>query len=239
LLLDARSFHIRAAQKRGLETELPQNSGVPSGSAARIAERASRAGISVEQPITEQLDAYLRLLVRWNTRINLTALKVDPPTDEALDRLLVEPLVAARQVLAEDRLAIDVGSGGGSPAIPMKIAAPALRMVLVESRVRKCAFLREAVRELRLTAVEVENERLETLVARSDFRGAADLVSLRAVALSDELWGSIWPLVRHGGRVFWFGGRTDTLPELIRDAISEAIPTPPSSQLLILRLPSA
>jgi 16S rRNA (guanine527-N7)-methyltransferase len=142
-------------------------------------------------------------------------------------------------VLAQDRLAIDVGSGGGSPAIPMKIAAPALRMVLVESRVRKCAFLREAVRELRLTAVEVENERLETLAARSDFREAADLVSIRAVALSDELWGSIRPLVRHGGRVFWFGGRTDTLPELIRDAISEAIPTPPSSQLLILRLPSA
>jgi 16S rRNA (guanine527-N7)-methyltransferase len=210
---------------------------VPAGSAARIADRASRAGIPIEQAIAEQLDAYLRLLVRWNKRINLTALKLDPPTDEALDRLLIEPLVAARQVFAEDRLAIDVGSGGGSPAIPMKIAAPALRMVLVESRVRKCAFLREAVRQLELTNVEVENARLEDLAARREFQGAGDLVSVRAVAPTQELWTSIYALVRRGGRIFWFGGRPDVdVPGLVQSATREVIATPPNSRLLILRM---
>jgi 16S rRNA (guanine527-N7)-methyltransferase len=213
---------------------LLQNSGVPAGSAARIAERASRAGIPVEQAIAEQLDAYLQLLERWNRRINLTALKLDPPTDEALDRLLIEPLLAARQVLAEDRLAIDVGSGGGSPAIPMKIAAPALRMVLVESRVRKCAFLREAVRRLELTDAEVENARVEDLAVRPEFQGAADLVSVRAVAPTQELWTSIMTLVQPGGRIFWFGGRPQAdAAELIQVATREVIATPPSSRIVI------
>ena len=103
---------------------------------ARIAERASRVEITIETGVSQQLAEYLQLLARWNRRINLTALKVDPPTDEAIDRLLIEPLVAAGRIGASDRLAVDVGSGGGSPALPMKIAAPALRMVLVESRAK-------------------------------------------------------------------------------------------------------
>jgi 16S rRNA (guanine527-N7)-methyltransferase len=209
---------------------------VPAGSAARIADRASRAGVPIGQPVTGQLDAYLQLLVRWNRRINLSALTLDPPTDEAIDRLLIEPLVAARQVLAEDRLAIDVGSGGGSPAIPMKIAAPALRIVLVESRVRKCAFLREAVRQLELTDAEVENARVEDLAAGREFQGAADLVSVRAVAPTQGLRTSIGTLVRPGGRIFWFGVRPEEDPSaLIQGATREVIATPPSSRLLIIR----
>jgi 16S rRNA (guanine527-N7)-methyltransferase len=215
---------------------LLQNSSVPAGSAARIADRASRAGIPIDQPIAEQLDAYLQLLGRWNKRINLTALKLDPPTDEALDRLVIEPLVAARHVFAEDRLAIDVGSGGGSPAIPVKIAAPLLRMVLVESRGRKCAFLREAVRQLELTGVEIEHARVENLAGRPEFRGAADLVTVRGVAQTQELRASILTLARRGGRVFWFGGRLDDeLPELIPGATREVIATPPGSRLLIFK----
>lgn len=215
-----------------------QNSAVSDGSAGRIADRASHAGLSIDPAVLKRLDTYLQLLTRWNRRINLTALKLDPPADEAIDRLLIEPLVGARHIRPEDRLVIDVGSGGGSPAIPMKIAAPAPRMVLVESRVRKCAFLREAARELELPAVEVENVRLESLASRAEYRAAADLVSLRAVAPTNELWGSIRPLVRPGGRIFWFGGQAQgTLPERIRGATGEVIPTPPGSQLLILRLP--
>jgi 16S rRNA (guanine527-N7)-methyltransferase len=154
------------------------------------------------------LEAYLGLLGRWNHKINLTALPVDPPTDEAVDRLIIEPLVAARHVGRADRLAIDIGSGGGSPAIPLKLAVPALRMVLVEVKVRKSAFLREVIRELKLTGVEVENHRYEELLPRVDLHEAADLVTVRAVRADVRLWRGIQAFLRPGGRVFWFGSPT-------------------------------
>ena len=73
----------------------------------------------------DSLDAYYRLLARWNRTINLTALSLDPLADEALDRLFIEPLAAApyiREALDVTPLSVwfDLGSGGGSPAIPLK-----------------------------------------------------------------------------------------------------------------------
>ena len=207
-------------------------------SSARIIERGARGGISVPPDIAGRLDTFLQLLARWNKRINLTALEVDPPSDAAIDRLLIEPLAAAIRLQRGDRLAIDIGSGGGSPAIPMKIGAPALRMILVESRVKKAAFLREVVRSLELPDVEVENHRLEDLAARPDLKEAADVLTLRAVTATHPLWVSMNGLLRPGGRVFWFGGKLDSAETRLSSIIGAAKPiivrTPPNSQLLIL-----
>jgi 16S rRNA (guanine527-N7)-methyltransferase len=204
---------------------------------SRIVARGARAGISVPPNIAERLDAFLNLLAKWNKRINLTALEIDPPSDEGIDRLLIEPLAAAFRLQKSDRLAIDIGSGGGSPAIPIKIAAPALRMILVESRGKKAAFLREAVRHLELTDVEVEHQRLEDLATREDLAHAADVLTLRAVTPTRALWISMNGLLRPGGRVFWFGGTLDSAETRLASIIGASKPTmvrtPPNSQLLI------
>jgi 16S rRNA (guanine527-N7)-methyltransferase len=202
--------------------------------ATRIAERSSLAGVKVSPETIQKLHAYIELLARWNRRINLTALAVDPPTDEAIDRLLVEPLVAAGRIRLDDRLAVDVGSGGGSPAIPLKLAARHLRMVMVESRARKSAFLREAVRALGLPDIEVANCRLEELAARGELRGAVDLVTMRAVGPSDALWTEIRALLGPAGRVFWFGGFLTGTENPTGLRAREVVATPPASQLLIL-----
>ncbi|HUF46716.1 MAG TPA: RsmG family class I SAM-dependent methyltransferase [Vicinamibacterales bacterium] len=151
-----------------------------------------------------KIEAYFDLLSKWNRRINLTSLPLDPPSDEAIDRLVIEPLVAAGQVRPADRLCVDLGSGGGSPGVPLHLATPWVRLVLVEVKVRKSAFLREVARQLGLGTVEVENSRFEELLARSDLLEAADLVTFRAVRPDRALWNTVQAFLKPGGRALWF-----------------------------------
>jgi 16S rRNA (guanine527-N7)-methyltransferase len=173
---------------------------------AQIWRRAERAGLPVSAALAESLRAYLALLAKWNRKINLTSLAVDPPTDDAIDRLIVEPLAGARLVRPGDRFVIDVGSGGGSPAIPFKLAAPQLRSIMVEVKTRKSAFLREAIRQLDLRDTVVETHLVQELLPRVELHEAADLVTVRAVRMDLALLGPLRSFLRPSGRVLWFGG---------------------------------
>ena len=174
--------------------------------AARVLERARAAGAPVTANLAAQAAEYLALLARWNERINLTGFSLSPPDDAAIDRLIVEPLAAAQFVAPTDRTVVDVGSGGGSPALPLKMARPDLSFLLVESKSRKVAFLREAARTLHLDRVEAEATRLETLVARPTRQAAADVVTIRAVRIDAAFLDVLKTLLRPGGRVFVFTG---------------------------------
>src|SRR6187401_2158975 len=114
-----------------------------------------------------RLQTYYRLLATWNQKINLSGIDLSDPTPDALDRVLVEPLVAAKHVPPKPSRLIDIGSGGGSPAIPFTLAVPGLRLLMVESKTRKAVFLREAVRALQMEA-EVLTSRFEALLTRPD-----------------------------------------------------------------------
>jgi 16S rRNA (guanine527-N7)-methyltransferase len=154
-------------------------------------------------PVTaERLEVYYDLLSRWNAKINLTALNLSSG-DEAIDRLLVEPLVAARSVRPGDTTLLDIGSGGGSPALPLAIASPQLVVTMVEVKVRKSAFLREAVRTLGLQA-QVLTSRFETLLADPVMHEFADILSLRAVRVDLRTLSGIQAFVKPGGRFFLF-----------------------------------
>ena len=137
----------------------------------RLAKRARKANVTLDPQAVESLGAYYRLLEFWNEKVNLTAFSLKDAPDEAIDRLLIEPLVAARHLhgshgrtctaphLGPHPRLLDIGSGGGSPAIPLKIAIPSLHLVMVESKTRKSAFLREAVRHLNLAERVGRNRR--------------------------------------------------------------------------------
>jgi 16S rRNA (guanine527-N7)-methyltransferase len=116
-----------------------------------------------------QIQQYMKLLLAWNEKINLTAIR-DPL--EILYRHFCESMYAAKAVPVENGRLADVGSGGGFPGIPLKILRPGLNLFLIESNVKKATFLAEVIRELELTDARVLVSRYEELseeVAPLDF----------------------------------------------------------------------
>jgi 16S rRNA (guanine527-N7)-methyltransferase len=199
----------------------------------RLAKRARKANISLDPQCSESLAAYYRLLEFWNEKVNLTAFPLKDAPDEAIDRLLVEPLVAARHLssthghsphLGPHPRLLDIGSGGGSPAIPLKIAIPSLHLVMVESKTRKSAFLREAARQLNLTDTSVETVRAEDLLTRPELHESQDLVSVRAVRVEQKLLTSLQAFLRLRGRILLFrtSAGTDTPPLVAPPLVYEA-----------------
>lgn len=173
----------------------------------RLQRRARKVGMSLLAPdICERLEIYFRLLTTWNEKINLTGLNLREPAPETLDRLLIEPIAASRHVEPGVASMIDIGSGGGSPAIPFALALPGVRLKLVESKVRKSVFLREALRALELSNGEVLTARFEELLSRPDLHEVHELLTIRAVRIEARVLMSVQAFVRPRGRLFLFRG---------------------------------
>jgi len=198
----------------------------------RLGKRARKAGVAPDQALVDALYAYFHLLQFWNQKVNLTAFSLEAAPDEAIDRLLIEPLVVAKHLhgthsaqghgglhgpqLSPHPRALDIGSGGGSPAIPLKLAMPALSLTMVESKTRKSAFLREAVRHLNLSEASVETARAEDLLTRPELVETQDLVTIRAVRIEQRLLTKIQAFLRLGGRILLFRSTAGTeVPPLV------------------------
>lgn len=172
--------------------------------ADRLLERAGETGAVVSPQHVLQFERYYDLLRRWNRKINLTALPLDlSPVDETLDRLFLEPVVAAGFIEDEPLVYFDLGSGGGSPAIPLRIVRDRLLLTMVEARERKAAFLREVVRHLELTGVGVLTSRIDELPSTTEH--IADVVTVRGVRPDGKLIGAIRTLLKENGRLVTFG----------------------------------
>jgi len=198
----------------------------------RLRARARLLGVVVPVDLEGRLAAYFDLLFRWNAKINLTAL-TEP--DAAIDRLLLEPLAAAPELPRAVEL-IDLGSGGGSPAIPLALALGSSRLVMVESKTRKAAFLSEAARTLQLPAT-IENARFEETAARGVYAGQMSLVTIRAVRVDRQTLMTAKSFLKPGGRIALFsptaGSPPDLPPELRVTRISPL--TGPSHLVLLGR----
>jgi 16S rRNA (guanine527-N7)-methyltransferase len=176
-----------------------------------LSTRATAARLSIDENLLDRLEIYFKLLAHWNARINLTGFALDQPTAQAVDRLLIEPLLIVRALNYPLDVWLDLGSGGGSPAIPIQLYKPARLLLLVESKVRKAAFLREVAREMRLTEVAVEVRRIESITSSYRLAGTADLVTVRAVRPSEAMFGAFRDLLRRGGQAAIIGSRVDEL----------------------------
>ena len=192
----------------------------------RFARRARRVGVPVPRELGDKLEAYYRLLAVWNLKINLTGLKLSEPTPETIDRLLIEPLVAARHVSPSATRLMDIGSGGGSPAIPIALACPQVRLLMVESKTRKSVFLREAVRALGMDGAAVAASRFEELLPRPDLHEAHDVVTIRAVRVEGRVLTTLQAFLRPGGMMFLFRGSSANEPDVTTPLLAWAATYP-------------
>jgi 16S rRNA (guanine527-N7)-methyltransferase len=135
----------------------------------------------VSDELANNLRTYLDLLLRWNARMNLTAVR-DP--EEIVTRHFGESLFAARvlreagafrSATGQTPTLSDIGSGAGFPGIPIKLAEPQIHLTLIESQNKKATFLREVIRTVQLSGVEVFCGRAEA------WNRQADMVTLRAI----------------------------------------------------------
>ncbi len=174
-----------------------------------------------------QLDVFLALLMQWNARINLTAVR---NAESIVRRHFAESLFAAGHVPAGTATLLDFGSGAGFPGIPIGIARPEVAVTLAESQGKKAAFLREAVRTLGLRA-EVWAGRVEEMPKERVF----DAVTLRAVDKMPQACRFAVPRVAAGG---WLGVFTTRATESALDGLAEirwtaALPIPGSRQEIL------
>ena len=157
-------------------------------------------GVATSARLCDQVRIYIDLLLRWNQKTSLTTV-TDPA--EILRFHFGESLLAVELVpIRHGRLA-DVGSGAGFPAVPIRMVAEALHVILIESNQKKATFLAEIIRELQLQNVEVRRSRMEDVDLRTE---TVDFVSARALGIDDDFldW-SRNALNQNASIVLWLG----------------------------------
>jgi 16S rRNA (guanine527-N7)-methyltransferase len=158
--------------------------------------------VSVDSQQVILIQQYIKTLLRWNEKLNLTAIR-DPL--EILYRHFCESMFAVGAIPVDKGRLADIGSGPGFPGIPLKIIRPELELCLVESNIKKGTFLAEVVRELKLTNSRVLISRYEEL---GEEVAPLDYVCSRAVGEFESFLK--WAGSNRVGAdqvIFWIGGR--------------------------------
>lgn len=169
----------------------------------KFIEQCNKLDLVISEQQLVFLEEYLRILLETNQQFNLTAVR-EP--EEAWFRHILDSIAILPLIDPNAKRLIDLGSGGGLPAIPLAIMLPDTNVVMVDSVGKKCAFLEDVVEALELNA-DVFNERAEVLGQDEDFRESFDVCTARAVARMPILLEYMLPLTMVGGTAIAMKGR--------------------------------
>lgn len=163
----------------------------------QLAAETAVLGIPITDEQLRQFEQYLALLLTWNERLNLTAVR----DSQAIQRRHFLDSLSCCLATGDlnGRRLIDVGSGAGFPGLPLKIIYPHMRLTIAESVAKKTDFLRAVVAALSLAEVEVVAERAEVLGQAVAYREQYDWAVARGVAEMRVLVEYLLPLCRPGG----------------------------------------
>ncbi|WP_342264411.1 16S rRNA (guanine(527)-N(7))-methyltransferase RsmG [Spiroplasma endosymbiont of Clivina fossor] len=142
----------------------------------------------------KQLEKYFELLQQWNEKMNLTTII---GKEEVYQKHFFDSLLLTKNVVLEQQLICDVGTGAGFPGIVIKILFPKIKLFLVEAIIKKCLFLQVVVENLFLKDVTIINNRVENIAIQ--YRDFFDIVTVRAVAQLNILLELCMPIVKVKG----------------------------------------
>lgn len=164
---------------------------------------AAAVGVALDRTMIQMFLTYLSELKEWNRKVNLTSLHDDQAIINAhfIDSLALIPHLPARGSI------LDLGSGAGFPGLPIKIARPALKVSLLESRRKKINFLKHIISTLRLDNIDAIHGRVEHLVSDQNTIPHVDVITARAFATLDRLLLVAHPLLKSGGCLIAMKGK--------------------------------
>jgi len=203
-------------------------------SLTRLVTGVKGLGITINREQIAQFSRYEELLLDWNQRMNLTAIR---EADLIQERHFLDSLTC---VLATGNLnglsLVDVGTGAGFPGLPLKIIFPDLKLTLLDSVRKKTGFLEVVLNELELSGVQIITERAEQVGRASAYHETYDWAVARAVSRLTILAEYLLPLVRVGGHALaQKGSGAKTEVQEAEEAISILGGGPP--ELIPVQLP--
>ena len=159
--------------------------------------KASQLGIELSDKQLEQFRQYYEMLVEKNKVMNLTAIT---EWNEVIDKHFIDSISLIKACdLSGDKYVLDLGCGAGFPGIPLKIAFPNLKMVLLDSLNKRILFLNEVIETLGLEDIEALHGRAEDYARKTEYREQFDYCVSRAVANLTTLSEYCIPYVKEGG----------------------------------------
>lgn len=157
---------------------------------------AKKEGIKITDKVIADLETYLKELLEWNEKFNLTG--ITDPTD-IWHKHFLDSLTVFKSIPEKTIKVIDIGTGAGFPGLVIQILNPRLHVTLMDATGKKVQFLKHMIQKLELkNAVAIQN-RAEVLGHNPNYRESFDVALSRAVALLPTLLEWVMPFVKVGG----------------------------------------
>lgn len=165
-------------------------------------EECKKNNIKIKEENIESFYQYMKLILDWNQKVNLTAIKDEKEfiVKHFVDSLTIDYLIK------DSKRILDIGTGAGFPGIPLKINNDSINVTLIDSVNKKVMVLNDVIEKLKLESIEALHIRAEELAKKNDYRECFDVVTTRAVSSLSTIAEYMLPFVKIGGKAICMKG---------------------------------